>query len=292
MSNTTPAFTSGGNVFQRIAAQWNAYFGAKVDATGGYSTGQTLSDPAITGGTITDAVISGNGVVTAATVPLLISGDTISLDITAPLEVSSSQLALHIDSSLAVPVTQLGLATAGANTVLGTIAPGQPAPIGKTTLTTLINAFTSALSGAVPASGGGTANFLRADGTWNVPALTPITASLGGNVALNNTANYFDGPSVAQGSISCFASGTVTVSGNTSDLLFLKLWDGTTVIASASLEITATGNVYTVSLSGFLAAPAGNIRISVRDSSSTSGSILYNASGNSKDSTITAIRIG
>jgi hypothetical protein len=35
-----------------------------------------------------------------------------------------------------------------------------------TQLTTHINAFTSALSGAVPASGGGTTNFLRADGTW------------------------------------------------------------------------------------------------------------------------------
>jgi hypothetical protein len=37
-------------------------------------------------------------------------------------------------------------------------------------LTALINVFTSTLSGAVPASGGGTTNFLRADGTWAAPA--------------------------------------------------------------------------------------------------------------------------
>lgn len=36
-------------------------------------------------------------------------------------------------------------------------------------LTALGNTFTSALKGLVPASGGGTSNFLRADGTWAAP---------------------------------------------------------------------------------------------------------------------------
>lgn len=36
-------------------------------------------------------------------------------------------------------------------------------------LTALINSFSTSLSGAAPASGGGTVNFLRADGTWAVP---------------------------------------------------------------------------------------------------------------------------
>lgn len=38
-----------------------------------------------------------------------------------------------------------------------------------TQLTTHINPFTSLLSGAAPASGGGTSNFLRGDGTWAAP---------------------------------------------------------------------------------------------------------------------------
>lgn len=38
-----------------------------------------------------------------------------------------------------------------------------------TQATTLLDAFTSALKGLVPASGGGSTNFLRADGTWNAP---------------------------------------------------------------------------------------------------------------------------
>jgi hypothetical protein len=39
-----------------------------------------------------------------------------------------------------------------------------------TQATTLLDTFTSALKGLAPASGGGTTNFLRADGTWAVPA--------------------------------------------------------------------------------------------------------------------------
>lgn len=39
-----------------------------------------------------------------------------------------------------------------------------------TQLTADINAFTSSLKGVAPASGGGTTNFLRADGTWTAPA--------------------------------------------------------------------------------------------------------------------------
>lgn len=39
-----------------------------------------------------------------------------------------------------------------------------------TQATTLLDNFTSALKGLVPASGGGTTNFLRADGTWAAPS--------------------------------------------------------------------------------------------------------------------------
>lgn len=39
-----------------------------------------------------------------------------------------------------------------------------------TQATTLLDVFTSALKGLVPASGGGTTNFLRADGTWAAPS--------------------------------------------------------------------------------------------------------------------------
>ncbi len=123
--------------------------------------------------------------------------------------------------------------------------------------------------------------------------LAPITNSLSGDVALNNTANFFDGPSVAQGTAGTwFVSGTVTVLDTSPAAIYAKLWDGTTVIASARTYISTAGQDISITLSGFLATPAGNLRISVRDVTNTSGNIKFNDTGLSKDSTISAYRIG
>jgi len=123
--------------------------------------------------------------------------------------------------------------------------------------------------------------------------MAPITNSLGADVNMNNTANYFDGPSVAQGTAGTwFVSGSVVVLDSAGAGSFAaKLWDGTNVIASCFQSNSGAGVSYTLSLSGYISSPAGNLRISCRDPASTSGVIKYNASGNSKDSTITAIRI-
>jgi hypothetical protein len=122
---------------------------------------------------------------------------------------------------------------------------------------------------------------------------TPLTNSLSANVALSNTSNYFDGPSIAQGtSGTWFVSGTVTINDTAAQTqIFCKLWDGTTVIASSDTTVATAGFVLTMSLSGILATPATNIRISCRDTGSTSGNILFNSTGNSKDSTISGVRI-
>lgn len=116
---------------------------------------------------------------------------------------------------------------------------------------------------------------------------------LSGDVALNNTGTFFDGPSMAQGtSGTWFASGTVTLQDTAGGATMLcKLWDGTTVIASAVGSVAAASGRIVVALSGYLASPAGNIRISVEDATSTSGKILFNNSGLSKDSSIFGIRI-
>ncbi len=50
-----------------------------------------------------------------------------------------------------------------------TAGTGDPEDLTGTQATTLLDTFTSALKGLAPASGGGTANFLRADGTWAAP---------------------------------------------------------------------------------------------------------------------------
>lgn len=72
------------------------------------------------------------------------------------------------------------LPTLGASTVLGSIAGGTPIALTTAQHTTLVNAFTSLLSGAVPASGGGTTTFLRADGAFAVPGAASGVTSVNG----------------------------------------------------------------------------------------------------------------
>jgi len=78
-------------------------------------------------------------------------------------------------------------------------------------LTADINAFSSSLSGAAPASGGGTANFLRADGTWATPAGTGVTAT--GSPASGNLTKWSGANSITNGDLSGDAttSGTLVV---------------------------------------------------------------------------------
>lgn len=84
------------------------------------------------------------------------------------------------------------LANMANSTVKGNVSGGAAAPsdLTATQLTTLVNPVTSALSGAAPASGGGTANFLRADATWTDPnnrvLISTLTASASASLATTN----------------------------------------------------------------------------------------------------------
>lgn len=125
-------------------------------------------------------------------------------------------------------------------------------------------------------------------------SLSTASNSLGANVALNNTGTYFDGPSCAQGNSGTWlAIGTVTVTDSAGGANFeFRITDGTTAKASAKANTDAAGRITTNTLMGVFSSPAGNIRMQVRDITSTSGTIQYNGSTNGLDSTIFAVRIG
>lgn len=69
-------------------------------------------------------------------------------------------------------ITNAKLATMAAHTFKGnnTGSTGSALDLTQAQMTADLNQFTSTLQGLVPGSGGGTANFLRADGTWAAPS--------------------------------------------------------------------------------------------------------------------------
>lgn len=135
---------------------------------------------------------------------------------------------------------------------------------------------------------------------WNIIAQTPpilavspLTTVLGVDINMINASTYYDIATISQGSVGTWAvSASITVTNTAAASSFdAKLWDGATIIASGHSNIYLTAAFTTISLSGFITAPAGNLRISVQCEGNTTGVVKFNASGNSKDSVISAFRI-
>lgn len=96
-------------------------------------------------------------------------------------------------------VTNAKLSTIATSSFKGrvTAGTGNVEDLTGTQATTLLDTFTSGLKGLAPASGGGTTNFLRADGswaapsggggaTWNTSTTTPITATASNSYVANS----------------------------------------------------------------------------------------------------------
>lgn len=78
---------------------------------------------------------------------------------------------LTLTNATGLPITT-GVANIATASIIGRVTGGTGAPevMTGTQATTLLDAFTSGLKGLAPASGGGTTNYLRADGTWAAPS--------------------------------------------------------------------------------------------------------------------------
>jgi hypothetical protein len=295
-----------GDILYRGSAGWNILAPGTngfILATGGASANPSWINPS-SGGTVTQ-VIAGAGISVS-------SPSTCTTTCTIALgTITAGSVMANITGGAAVPIANtpssiLDLIGSAAGDILyrtsgsgwSVLAPGTNGQVltqGASTPSwsnagTLTNVTIAAGTGI---SVTGTCN-ISTSGTCTIAEnLSRITNSLSSNVSLNNTSNYFDGPSVAQGtSGTWFASGSVLLTDTAgAAAFFCKLWDGTTIIASAGGNVSAANVRTQISLSGILNSPAANIRISCIDPSSTSGVINFNNTGNSKDSTITAIRL-
>ena len=125
-------------------------------------------------------------------------------------------------------------------------------------------------------------------GDWSVR----YRATLGADVPLNNTGSYFDIVSVAQGTVGtwrCRSKVCVTSGGIAN--INAKLWDGSTTIDSGRETVAGANQAHMIPLFEDITSPAGNIKVSVNDASRTDGTVKFNFSGNSKDTTLVVYRI-
>lgn len=126
-------------------------------------------------------------------------------------------------------------------------------------------------------------------------ALTTYNNTVSANIPISTTSSYVDGPTITQGSTGLFwVTGNISLrdAGITAATFRVKLWDGTNVIAACVAPEAILNGVTPISLSGWSRNPAGNLRISAQDLTSTNGSILSNNTGTSMDSTLYAVRVG
>jgi hypothetical protein len=157
IGNTSGTNTGDQNLFGKVAVSGQSDVVAD-------STNDTLT--LVAGSNITITTDASTDSVTIASTG---GGGGVSDGDKGDITVSSSGTVWTIDNK-AVSLAKIQDITTAR--ILGrvTASTGVTEELTGTQATTLLDTFTSALKGLAPASGGGTSNFLRADGTWAAPS--------------------------------------------------------------------------------------------------------------------------
>jgi hypothetical protein len=157
-------------------------------------------------------------------------------------------------TTLVIPNSQLAQMPALTFKGNNAAVPAGAADLTQAQATALLNPFTSSLQGVVPPSGGGTTNYLRADGTWaplNCPsgtfcvssypsvaaAFTAATAAGGGTVFFSQSTTLSAAQTVGSNiKIECADTGvTISTSSTTADLF---------TITGTNVTVTHCGLAY------------------------------------------------
>lgn len=155
-------YGSGVNTNARLAGNTSLTKKFLVQTGAGGTSAAPLWDVIIAGDVptlnqnTTGTAVNITGVLNAGSFPALAG------DVTSP----GGSLTTTIANLALSKIQQISTAT-----ILGrvTAATGAIEQLNGTQATTLLDVFTTAFKGVAPASGGGSTNFLRADGTWGVP---------------------------------------------------------------------------------------------------------------------------
>ena len=142
--------------------------------TGGLVENQSLASNTLAASAITaSSTIMATGAISASNFSGSSSGtNTGDQTITLTSDVTGSGTGSIVTTIAAGAVTLSKMANLAALSIIGnnTGSPTTPIALTETQVTAMLNVFTSSLQGVVPGSGGGTTNFLRADGTWAAPS--------------------------------------------------------------------------------------------------------------------------
>lgn len=206
-------------------------------------------------------------------------------------------------------VTNSKLANVATATIKGRVSSGtgDPEDLTGTQATTLLDTFTSSLKGLAPASGGGTTNFLRADGTWATPAsgtgtvtsVSVVTANgVSGTVANSTTTPAITLSLGAITPTSVAATGTVTgsnLSGTNTGDQTITLTGDVTGSGTGSFATTIANGVVTnaklqnsaITIAGTSTSLGGSITLDTIDGLSANGLIARTSANTRAARTIT-----
>lgn len=161
----------------------------------GGSAGGTVTSVGLTdASTIPIFGVTGTPVVSSGTLTLTLATQAKNLVFAGPATGANAQPNFRslVVADLPTAIPLANLATQANNTILGNISGSSATPLALTVaqINTVLPVFTSSLNGLAPLSGGGTANFLRADGTWAAPP--GATSGTVTSVGLADSTNIFN----------------------------------------------------------------------------------------------------
>lgn len=196
------------------------------------------------------------------------AGDLPTIVLTGNVTGSASGGSIPTTISAGV-VTLANMANLTANSIIGnnTGSATTPLALTATQVTAMLNTFTTSLQGLAPSSGGGTTNFLRADGTWAAPsagALTltgDVTGSGTGSVATTlatiNTNTGSFGSSTSIPSFTVNGKGLITAASGNAVVAPAGTLSGTTLNSTVvTSSLTSVGTIGTGTWNGTTIAVA------------------------------------
>ena len=280
--------------------------------------------PAITLSTNVTGIIKGDGAglsaAAAADFPILNQNTTgNAATVTTNANLTGDVTSIGNASTIATGVvTNTKLANMATQTLKGrtTAGTGAAEDLTATQATAILNPFTSALKGLVPASGGGTTSFLRADGTFAIPSGTTngtvtSTSVVSANGMAGTVANPTTTPAITltttvngmvKGNgtaLSAATSGTdyaPGTAGNTTGIVKSTTGTGALTTANASdfptLNQNTTGTAANITgvlnttshpaLTGDVTTPSGSVATTISNSAVTNAKMANMAANSFK----------